>query len=174
MIFVLGTIISLSYNAKHNSLTENWLRHWATSRNDLGKVHPVIEDSVTPVNIADRIETSNTYVAGAIGYEFVVCTAMRRYLFSVLQRPQEHVRIHQLNLHDGHLINELKLDKGKANQTFLCGTTTTLCDKNTGKEFFAIGLQSGLIYIIDTNPLQVHSIITGKNHVFVFLKNKFF
>jgi hypothetical protein len=114
------------------------------------------------MNIAEKIETSNTYVAGSIGYEFVVCTAMRRRLFGILQRPQEHVRIHELNLHDGHLINDLTLDKAKTNQTFLCGTTTTLCDKNSGKELFAIGLQSGLIFIIDTNPLQIHAMINGK------------
>ena len=58
---------------------------------------------------------------------------MRRRLFAILQRPQEHVRIHELNLHDGHLINDLKLGKAKSNQTFLCGTTTTLCDKNVSK-----------------------------------------
>jgi hypothetical protein len=87
---------------------------------------------------------------------------MRHHLFGILQRPQEHVCIHELNLHDGHLINDLKLDKSKSNQTFLCGTTTTFSDKNTGKEFFSIGLQSGLIFIIDTNPLQIHSIINGK------------
>lgn len=92
---------------------------------------------------------------------------MRRHLFAVLQRPQEHVRIHQLNLHDGHLINELKLDKGKANQTFFCGTTSTLCDSSSGKEFFAIGVQAGLVFILDTNPLQIHSIVSG-NHSLLF------
>ncbi|CAF0792286.1 unnamed protein product, partial [Rotaria sordida] len=71
------------------------------------------------------------------------------------------VRIHELNLHDGHLINDLILEKAKANQTFLCGTTTTLCDKDSGKEFFAIGLQSGLIFIIDTNPLQIHTVVNA-------------
>ncbi|CAF0811578.1 unnamed protein product [Rotaria sordida] len=156
-----GTLISLSYDAKHYSLTENWLRHWATARVDLEKIHPVIEDSVSSINIAEKIETSNTYVAGSIGYEFVICTAMRRHLFAVLQRPKQHVRIHELNLHDGHLINDLILEKAKANQTFLCGTTTTLCDKDSGKEFFAIGLQSGLIFIIDTNPLQIHTVVNA-------------
>jgi hypothetical protein len=91
---------------------------------------------------------------------------MRHHLFAVLQRPQEHVHIHELNLRDGHLINDLKLEQAKANQTFLCGTTTTLYDKNSEKELFAIGLQSGLIFIIDTNPLQIHSIINGKYFFF--------
>jgi hypothetical protein len=86
---------------------------------------------------------------------------MRRHLFGVLQRPQEHVRIHELNLNDGHLIHDLKLEPSKSNQTFLCGTTSTLCDANLGKEFFAIGLQSGLVFILDTNPLQIHSIVNG-------------
>jgi len=157
----------LNYDSIHHSLTENWLRHWATPKIDLEKIHPIIEDSISPINIAEKIETSNTYVAGSIGYEFVVCTAMRHRLFGILQRPQEHVHIHELNLHDGHLINDLKLDQSKSNQTFLCGTTTTLCDKNTGKEFFAIGLQSGLIFIIDTNPLQIYSIINGKEILFL-------
>ncbi|CAF5087390.1 unnamed protein product, partial [Rotaria sp. Silwood1] len=155
----IGTLISLSYDSKHHSLTENWLRHWATPRNDLENIHPIIEDSISSLNIAEKIETSNTYVAGSIGYEFVICTAVRRHLFAVLQRPHEHVHIHELNLHDGHLLNDLKLEKAKANQTFLCATTTTLCDRNTGKEFFAVGLQSGLIFIIDTNPLQIHTTV---------------
>ncbi|CAF3168885.1 unnamed protein product [Rotaria socialis] len=156
-----GTLLSLSYDSKHHSVTENWLRHWATTKADLEKVHPIIEDSPSSLNIAEKIETSNTYVAGSIGYEFVTCTAVRRHLFAVLQRPQEHVRVHELNFRNGHLINDLKLEKAKASQTFLCGTTTTLLDKNTGKEFFAIGLQSGLIFIIDTNPLRVHTIINA-------------
>lgn len=88
---------------------------------------------------------------------------MRHRLFGILQRPQEHVRIHQLNLHDGHLIDDLKLEKSKSNQTFLCATTSTLSDNKTGKELFAVGLTSGLIFVIDTNPLQIHSIINGKN-----------
>jgi hypothetical protein len=158
----LGTIISLAYDSTHHSLTENWLRHWATPRIDAEEVHPIINDSISPVDIAEKIETSNTYVAGSIGYEFVIATTIRRRLFGVLQRPQEHVRIHELNLHDGHLINDLKLEGAKANQTFLCGTTTTLIDKTTGNELFAVGLQSGLIFIIDTNHLQIHSIINGK------------
>lgn len=160
--FVLGTIISLNYDAQHRSLTENWLRHWATPRADLEKVHPPIDEPVSPINIAEKIETSNTYIAGSIGYEFIVPTVRRRHLYAVLQRPQEHVRIHELNLHDGHLINDLILNKAKANQTFLCGTTDTLCMNDSDKEYFAIGLQSGLIFILDTNPLQVHSVINGK------------
>jgi hypothetical protein len=95
---------------------------------------------------------------------------MRRRLFAILQRPQEHVRIHELNINDGHLLNDLKLEKAKSNQTFLCGTTSTISDKNTNKELFAIGLQSGLIFIIDTNPLQIHSIINGK-YFFLFKKS---
>lgn len=95
---------------------------------------------------------------------------MRRRLFGVLQRPQEHVRIHELNLQDGHLINDLKLEKSKSNQTFLCGTTSTLSDEATGKELFAIGLTSGLIFIIDTNPLQIHSIVNGKEFLSFSLK----
>lgn len=172
LLFLLGTILSLLYDAKHHSLTENWLRYWATPKMDLEKVHPSIEDtqlSLSPsMNIAERIETSNTYVAGSIGYEFVVCTALRRHLFAVLQRPQEHVRIHELNLQNGHLLHDLKLEKAKSNQTFLCGSTTTYLDKTTGKEYFAIGLQSGLIFIIDTNPLQVHNILNGKHFFSLF------
>ncbi|CAF1085807.1 unnamed protein product [Adineta steineri] len=156
-----GTLISLTYDSHHHSLTENWLRHWATPRNDLEKIHPAIEDSISPINIAEKIETSSTYVAGSIGYEFVICTAIRRHLFAILQRPHEHVHIHKLNLHDGHLIDDLKLDHARTNQTFLCGTVKTYHDKNTGKEYFAIGLQSGLIFIIDTDPLQIHSIINA-------------
>ncbi len=162
-IYLLGALISLTYDSNHHSLTEHWLRHWATPRINFENIHPVIEDLISPINIADKIETSNTYVAGSIGYEFVVCTAMHHRLFAILQRPKEHVRIHELNFHDGHLIHDLKLEHTKSNQTFLCGTTTTLCDKNTGKEFFAVGLQSGLIFIIDTNPLQIHAMIDGKD-----------
>lgn len=160
--FVLGTIISLNYDAQHRSLTENWLRHWATPRVDLEKIHPANDEPISPINIAQKIETSNTYVPGSIGYEFIIPTVRRRHLYAVLQRPQEHVRIHELNLHDGHLINDLILEKAKANQTFLCGTTETLFIKDLDKEYFAIGLQSGLIFILDTNPLQIHTVINGK------------
>jgi hypothetical protein len=162
LLIFLGTFISLAYDSTHHSLTENWLRHWATPRIGLENFHPIIEEPTSPITIAEKIETSNTYVAGSIGYEFIICTAMRRRLFGILQRPQEHVRIHELNLQDGHLINDLKLDKAKANQTFLCGTTTTLCETNSGKELFAIGLQSGVIFIINTDPLEVHTMINGK------------
>lgn len=117
------------------------------------------------------METSNTYVAGSIGYEFVLCTNLRRHLFAVLQRPHEHVHIHELNLHDGHLVHDLKLQDAKPNQTFLCATTTTLHQTDTGKEFFAVGLQSGLIFIINTNPLHVHCIINGKD-CFPLMKQK--
>ena len=87
---------------------------------------------------------------------------MRRHLFAVLQRPQEHVRIHQLNLHDGHLLTDLKLQPAKATQTFLCGTTETFIDGKTNKEYFAIGLQTGLIFVLCTDPLQIHRVINGK------------
>ena len=173
--FFLGTILSLSYDEQHRSLTENWLRHWATPHTDLEKTHPSLDEPISPINIAEKIETSNTYVPGSIGYEFIIPTARRRHVFAVLQRPQEHVRIHQLNLQDGHLINELILNKAKPSQTFLCGTTETLCDSHSGKEFFAIGLQSGMIFIFDTNPLQVHSVVNGRySHRFESLVSFFF
>jgi hypothetical protein len=156
-------------------LTENWLRHWASPRIGLEDVHPSNDDSVSAAaNIAEKIETSNTYVAGSIGYEFVICSAMRRHLFGVLQRPHEHVHIHELNINDGHLINDLKLEPSKSNQTFLCGTTNTFCDTNSGKEYFAIGLQSGLIFILDTNPLQIHSIVNGNYSFMVLILSIFF
>jgi len=154
-----GTILSLNYDVIHRSLTENWLRHWATPRSDLEKVHPIVDE---PASTPKNIETSNTYVAGSIGYEYIISTAMRRHLFAVLQRPQQHVHINELNLQDGHLLNDLILDKSKPNQTFLCGTTSTIIDPQSGKELFAIGLQSGLIFLINTNPLQIHATINGK------------
>ncbi|UJR31876.1 hypothetical protein I4U23_019350 [Adineta vaga] len=156
-----GTLLSLSYDSNHHSLTENWLRHWATPRIGVENVHPPPEESISSVNIAEKIETSNTYVAGSIGYEFVICTNLRGHLFAVLQRPHEHVHIHELNLRDGHLTIDLKLKDAKLNQTFLCATATAFYDKSNSKEYFAVGLQSGLIFIIDTNPLQVHSIINA-------------
>lgn len=163
IVSFLGTILSLAYDAIHHSLTENWLRHWARPHiNQETSPTRAINEVPATINIAENIETSNTYVAGSIGYEFVVDTAMRRHLFAVLQRPQEHVHIHQLNLQDGHLLDDLKLEPGKANQTFLSGTTETFVDKTTGKEYFAIGLQAGLIFIIDTDPLHIHTIVNGE------------
>ncbi|CAF0877922.1 unnamed protein product [Adineta ricciae] len=156
-----GTLLSLTYDSEHHSLTETWLRHWATPRADAETVHPSFDLSISPINIAEKMETSNTYVAGSIGYEFVLCTNLRRHLFAILQRPHEHVHIHELNLRDGHLIQDLKLQDAKPNQSFLSATTTTLRQTATGKEFFAVGLQSGLIFIIDTNPLHVHCIINA-------------
>lgn len=161
----LGSLLALSYDSQRHCLTESWLRHWATPRIGVENVPAaVIDQPVAAGNVAEKIETSNTYVAGTIGYEFVVCTALHRHLFAVLQRPYEHVHIHQLNLHDGHLADDLKLQQAKPNQTFLCATTTTIGDKETGKEFFAVGLQSGMIFIIDTDPLQVRTVINGRRH----------
>ena len=94
---------------------------------------------------------------------------MRRHVFAVLQRPQEHVRIHQLNLQDGHLLSDLKLEPAKATQTFLCGTTETFLDSKTNKEYFAIGLQSGLIFILCTDHLHIHRVITGKQFSLFFV-----
>ena len=156
----------MTYDFQHHLLTENWLRHWTTQSIDLERVHPM-RDVVSSVDVAEKIETSNTYVTGSIGYEFVICTTTHRRLFAILQRPQEHVRVHELNIHDGHLIYDLKLDKARANQVFLCGTITTLYDRNMEKEFFAVGLQSGLIFIIDTDPLEVYATINGKRFCFL-------
>lgn len=147
----------MNYDSRHHSLTEHWLRHWARSNDDLDKVHHVISD-----DIAQKIETSNTYVAGSIGYEFIVSTALRRHVFGVLQRPQENIRIHQLNVHDGHLVADLKLEPAKHTYTFLCGTTETMIDRATNRELFAIGLQSGLIFLVKTDPLSIERIINGK------------
>ena len=161
----LGTILALNYNANYHSLTENWLRHWATPHTDFDKVQPKLEHHLPSLDIAQNIETSNTYVAGSIGYEFVICTALRRHIFAVLQRPQEHVRIHQLDLHTGHLIHDLKLEPAKSQWTFLCGTTEMLFDKNSGQEYFAIGLQSGVIFLINSQPLTIHRVINGKKEL---------
>ena len=157
---------------KYHLLNENWLRHWTKQTIDLERVHPIV-NIVSSIDIAEKIETSNTYVAGSIGYEFVICTTMHHRLFAILQQPHEHVRIHELNIHDGHLIHNLKLDKAKANQTFLCGTTTTFYDRKMEKELFAIGLQSGLIFIIDTDPLGVYSTIQGRRFL-IFLNETVF
>ena len=140
-------------------MTENWLRHWATPRRDLDALHPAIADPLIPV---ETIERTSTYVAGSIGYEFIVCTAARHHPFAVLQRPQNYVHVHRLNLHDGHLIDDLKLESASPTQIFLSGTTSTLTDPTTGREFFAIGLQSGVIFIIDADQFQVHAKINGK------------
>jgi hypothetical protein len=148
----LGTILSLAYDATHHCLTENWLRHWST--ND-GERLPSIDIAQQATN------KSNTFIAGSTGYEFIVCTSVRRHVFAVLQPTHEHVRIHQLNLSDGHLLNDLKLDSAKVNQTFLCGTTQTLFDTTKHLELFAIGLQSGLIFVLATEPLHIHATING-------------
>ena len=156
---VLGTILSLSYDAEHHSLTENWLRLWATPRRNLDALPSTLADPLIPV---DSVERTSTYVAGSSGYEFIVCTAEHHHPFAILQRPQDYVHVHRLDSHDGHLIDDLKLESVTSKQIFLCGTTSTLTDPTTGREFFAIGLQSGLIFIINADQFQVHAKINGK------------
>ncbi|CAF1562082.1 unnamed protein product, partial [Didymodactylos carnosus] len=177
-----GTIISLEYQQTENCLKENWLRHWSNKNEE---IHPFVEHSthLTP-QIVDQVETSNTYVAGSIGYECVICTNDQR-LWAILQRPQQHVKVHQLNALNGQLEKELELESINTKQIYLCSTVNIITienyyDRNTFSsqfnvdlnsivstetnygEFFAIGLQSGLIFIIDAGHLKIHSIIHAK------------
>ncbi|CAF0792995.1 unnamed protein product [Didymodactylos carnosus] len=192
-----GTIISLKYEQKENCLIENWLRHWSVENEE---IHPFVEHSThLAPPVVDQVETSNTYVAGSIGYECVLCTDDQR-LWAILQRSQQHVKIHQLKASNGQLEKELQLEPAKTRQMYLCSTINILIIENyyditksssrfsvgsnkrlnstsssttSCREFFAVGLQSGLIFIIDASHLEIYSIIraTGSPQALIWYKN---